>query len=71
MREVIAAPLAGLDLRQHYGHHQSPAVLFDDAVQFLASDAASFITGAVVVCDGGQSLAGLGVSMMAAMRPRA
>src|SRR5262249_47655632 len=26
MREVIAAPLAGLDLRQHYGHHQSPAV---------------------------------------------
>src|SRR5713101_3975988 len=26
MREVIAAPLAGLDLRQHYGHHQSPAI---------------------------------------------
>jgi enamine deaminase RidA (YjgF/YER057c/UK114 family) len=26
VREVIAAPLAGLDLRQHYGHHQSPAV---------------------------------------------
>ena len=26
MREVIAAPLPGLDLRQHYGHHQSPAV---------------------------------------------
>ena len=26
MREVIAAPLAGLDLRHHYGHHQSPAV---------------------------------------------
>ena len=25
-REVIAAPLPGLDLRQHYGHHQSPAV---------------------------------------------
>ena len=26
MREVIAAPRAGLDLRAHYGHHQSPAV---------------------------------------------
>ena len=26
MREVIAAPCAGLDLRQHYGHHQSPAI---------------------------------------------
>src|ERR1700760_995879 len=26
MREVIVAPLAGLDLRQHYGHHQSPAI---------------------------------------------
>ena len=38
---------------------------------FLVSDAASFITGAVVVCDGGQSLAGLGISMMAAMQPRA
>jgi len=25
MGDVIAAPLAGLDLRQHYGHHQSPA----------------------------------------------
>ena len=37
---------------------------------FGSSDAANFITGAVVVCDGGQSLAGLGVSMMAAMRPR-
>ena len=23
MREVIAAPHPGLDLRQHYGHHQS------------------------------------------------
>jgi NAD(P)-dependent dehydrogenase (short-subunit alcohol dehydrogenase family) len=38
---------------------------------FLSSDAAKFITGAVVVCDGGQSLAGLGVNVMAAMRPRA
>ena len=42
-----------------------------DLALFLSSDAAKFITGAVVVCDGGQSLAGLGVSMMAAMRPRA
>jgi NAD(P)-dependent dehydrogenase (short-subunit alcohol dehydrogenase family) len=42
-----------------------------DLALFLSSDAASFITGAIVVCDGGQSLAGLGVSMIAAMRPRA
>jgi 2-iminobutanoate/2-iminopropanoate deaminase len=26
MREVIAAPRPGLDFRQHYGHHQSPAI---------------------------------------------
>jgi 2-iminobutanoate/2-iminopropanoate deaminase len=26
MREVIAAPRPGLDLRAHYGHHQSPAI---------------------------------------------
>jgi NAD(P)-dependent dehydrogenase (short-subunit alcohol dehydrogenase family) len=42
-----------------------------DLALFLCSDAARFITGAVVVCDGGQSLAGLGVNIMAAMRPRA
>ncbi len=42
-----------------------------DLALFLSSDAAKFITGAVVVCDGGQSLAGLGVSMIAAMKPRA
>lgn len=42
-----------------------------DLALFLASDGARFMTGAVVVCDGGQSLAGLGVSMMAAMQPRA
>jgi NAD(P)-dependent dehydrogenase (short-subunit alcohol dehydrogenase family) len=42
-----------------------------DLALFLSSDAAKFITGAVVVCDGGQSLAGLGVNVMAAMRPRA
>jgi NAD(P)-dependent dehydrogenase (short-subunit alcohol dehydrogenase family) len=40
-----------------------------DLALFLSSDAAKFITGAVVVCDGGQSLAGLGVNMAAAMRP--
>src|SRR5215208_2669029 len=39
-----------------------------DLALFLCSDAAKFITGAVVVCDGGQSLAGLGVSIMSAMR---
>jgi NAD(P)-dependent dehydrogenase (short-subunit alcohol dehydrogenase family) len=42
-----------------------------DLALFLSSEAASFVTGAVVVCDGGQSLAGLGVGMMAAIRPRA
>ena len=26
MREVITAPLPGLDLRKHYGHYQSPAI---------------------------------------------
>ncbi|HEX2693011.1 MAG TPA: SDR family oxidoreductase [Gemmatimonadaceae bacterium] len=41
-----------------------------DLALFLCTDAASFITGAVVVCDGGQSLAGLGASMMAALRPK-
>jgi NAD(P)-dependent dehydrogenase (short-subunit alcohol dehydrogenase family) len=41
-----------------------------DLALFLCSDAAKFITGAIVVCDGGQSLAGIGINMMAAMRPR-
>jgi NAD(P)-dependent dehydrogenase (short-subunit alcohol dehydrogenase family) len=41
-----------------------------DLALFLSSDGARFITGAVVVCDGGQSLAVLGVNIMAAMRPR-
>src|SRR5436190_8903170 len=40
-----------------------------DVAVFLSSDAARFITGAVVVCDGGQSLAGLGANLMAAMKP--
>jgi 2-iminobutanoate/2-iminopropanoate deaminase len=26
LREAIAAPRTGLDLRQHYGHHQSTAI---------------------------------------------
>jgi 2-iminobutanoate/2-iminopropanoate deaminase len=26
MREVISTPVAGLDLRKEYGHHQSPAI---------------------------------------------
>ena len=26
MREVIPAPVSGLDLRREYGHHQSPAI---------------------------------------------
>lgn len=41
-----------------------------DLALFLCSDAAKFITGAVVVCDGGQSLAGPGLSLMAAMQQR-
>lgn len=41
-----------------------------DLALFLSSDAAQFVTGAVIVCDGGQSLAGFGMSMMAAMKPR-
>ena len=40
-----------------------------DLALFLSSDAASFITGAVVVCDGGQSLAGLGVNIMGIRQP--
>ena len=26
MREILPAPSPGLDLRHHYGHHQSPAI---------------------------------------------
>src|ERR1700687_5210816 len=42
-----------------------------DLALFLSRGAARFITGAVVVCDGGQSLSGFGANMMAALRPRA
>ena len=38
-----------------------------DLALFLSSDGARFITGAIVVCDGGQSLAGLGINIMAAV----
>ena len=41
-----------------------------DLAVFLSSDGARFITGAVVVCDGGQSLAGLGVNIAAATQTR-
>src|SRR5256885_9627117 len=41
-----------------------------DLALFLSSDGARFITGTVVVCDGGQSLAGLGVNVMAAVKTR-
>ena len=41
-----------------------------DLALFLSSDAAKFITGAIVVCDGGQSLMGLGAAAAAlATRP--
>ncbi len=42
-----------------------------DLALFLSSDAAKFITGAIVVCDGGQSLAGLPLGMLAAVQSRA
>lgn len=41
-----------------------------DLALFLSSDGARFITGAVIVCDGGQSLAGLGINIGAAAYPR-
>ena len=41
-----------------------------DLAVFLSSDGARFITGAIVVCDGGQSLAGLGINVMAAAQSR-
>ena len=32
MRELITAPLPGLGLRRHYGHHQSPAIRADELI---------------------------------------
>jgi len=40
-----------------------------DLALFLSSDAAAFITGAIVVCDGGQSLVGLGAAASALAPP--
>src|SRR4051812_6203046 len=41
-----------------------------DLALFLSSDGARFITGAVVVCDGGQSLAGLPIDITSSMQRR-
>jgi NAD(P)-dependent dehydrogenase (short-subunit alcohol dehydrogenase family) len=41
-----------------------------DLALFLSSDGARFITGAIVVIDGGQTLAGLGVNLAAAVQSR-
>lgn len=38
-----------------------------DLELFLSSDAAQFITGSIILCDGGQSLAGLGWRLSSAM----
>jgi NAD(P)-dependent dehydrogenase (short-subunit alcohol dehydrogenase family) len=41
-----------------------------DLAVFLSSDGARFITGAVVVCDGGQSLAGLPIDITSSLQRR-
>ncbi len=46
---------------QRFGNKQDIANL----ALFLASDAASYITGSIMVCDGGQSLLGSGVMLQA------
>lgn len=61
MKRLAAAPeiMAGLKRSiplQRYGKKNDIA----DLALFLASDAASYISGAVMVCDGGQSLLGSG-----------
>ncbi len=63
VREVSEGLKRSIPL-QRYGRKDDIA----DAALFLASDAASYISGAIVVCDGGQSLLGSGPwvqSMMA------
>ena len=40
-----------------------------DLALFLCSDAAAYITGAVFVCDGGQSLTGSSFALAAGARP--
>ena len=63
----IRKKLAGIIPLQRFATKDEIA----DLALFLCSEGARFITGAVIVCDGGQSVAGMGESMMAAMRPRA
>jgi NAD(P)-dependent dehydrogenase (short-subunit alcohol dehydrogenase family) len=46
---------------QRFGQKQDIAQL----ALFLASDAASYITGSILVCDGGQSLLGSGLMLQA------
>jgi NAD(P)-dependent dehydrogenase (short-subunit alcohol dehydrogenase family) len=46
---------------QRFGTKQDIAQL----ALFLASDAASYITGSLMVCDGGQSLLGSGLMLQA------
>jgi NAD(P)-dependent dehydrogenase (short-subunit alcohol dehydrogenase family) len=41
-----------------------------DLALFLSSDASQFITGSIILCDGGQSLTGLGARLSSAMPKR-
>jgi NAD(P)-dependent dehydrogenase (short-subunit alcohol dehydrogenase family) len=56
-----AAALANALPLQRYGEKEEIA----DLAIFLASDAAKYITGAIVPCDGGSCLVGSGVWMQA------
>ncbi len=58
-RAMAAVPLGRFGTREEIA----------DLALFLCSDAARFITGAIFVCDGGQSLAGSG-ALLAALQPR-
>ncbi|MEN9796861.1 MAG: short chain dehydrogenase, partial [Pseudomonadota bacterium] len=55
--EAIQAEMKGIVPLQRFG---TPEEIGDLAL-FLASDAAKYISGAVITCDGGQSLMGGGV----------